>query len=301
MDLQLAYNQIDEYFSKYIESGNEEDKSKMKMLKLICDVINSDFKYKKYFDNCTFDYLPVLNAINDSIKYYRSNDDSHPFHNYLFSNIRKAVNKYIEEIELQYKNNLNYSNRQLLKKIKKLLPLYQDHKQKVAEALEISIEKIDELLYSQVDSLDKEIKTDDSVSTVADFVASEELTTEEAFESKEKLQNLFNQFDSAWKEIKPIHQGVVSDWLTALILSILEKPDYVSFMEDKDEAFSFFSKFDFINRAIVNFFYNERDYILPLTFEAVGQIHGITKSAVYKKILVFSGELKIHLKNLKNN
>ena len=55
MDLQLAYNQIDEYFSKYIESGNEADKSKMKMLKLICDVINSDFKYKKYFDNCTFD------------------------------------------------------------------------------------------------------------------------------------------------------------------------------------------------------------------------------------------------------
>lgn len=86
MDLQLAYNQIDEYFSKYIESSNEKDKSKMKMLKLICDVINSDFKYKKYFDNCTFDYSPVLNAINDSIKYYRSNDDSHPFHNYLFSN-----------------------------------------------------------------------------------------------------------------------------------------------------------------------------------------------------------------------
>ena len=42
MDLQLAYNQIDEYFSKYIEAGNEADKSKM--LKLICDVINSDYK-----------------------------------------------------------------------------------------------------------------------------------------------------------------------------------------------------------------------------------------------------------------
>ena len=179
----------------------------------------------------------------------------------------------------------------------KLIPLYQYNKQKIAEALKISIEKIDELLYSQVTSLDKEIESDDSVSTVADFIASEGLTPEEAFESKEKLQNLFTQFDSAWKEIKPIHQGVVSDWLTALILSILEKPDYAVFMEDKDEAFSFFFKFDFINRAIVNFFYNKRDYILPLTFEAVGQIHGITKSGVYKKILVFSEELKIHLKN----
>ena len=295
MDLQLAYNQIDEYFSKYIESGNEADKSKM--LKLICGVINSDYKYIDALANGDFDYLPVLTATNEAIKYFNAEKEESSFHKYLFVCINNAVKKDIEISKGKDRSNLNYNNIKLLKKIKKLMPLYQDNKQKIAEALKISIEKIDELLYSQVDSLDKEIKTDDSVSTVADFIASESLTPEEAFESKEKLQNLFTQFDSAWKEIKPIHQGVVSDWLTALILSILEKTDYAVFMEDKDEAFSFFSKFDFINRAIVNFFYDERDYILPLTFEAVGQIHGITKAAVYKKIHVFSEELKIHLKN----
>ena len=295
MDLQLAYNQIDEYFSKYIESGNEADKSKM--LKVICDVINSDYKYKDALANGDFDYLPVLTATNEAIKYFTAEKEASSFHKYLFVCISNAIKKDIEISKGKDRFNLNYNNIKLLKKIKKLMPIYQDNKQKVAEALEISIEKIDELLYSQVTSLDKEIETDDSVSTVAGFIASEGLTPEEAFESKEKLQNLFTQFDSAWKEIKPIHQGVVSDWLTALILSILEKPDYAVFMEDKDEAFSFFFKFDFINRAIVNFLYDERDYILPLTFEAVGQIHGITKSGVYKKILVFSEELKIHLKN----
>ena len=295
MDLQLAYNQIDEYFSKYIESGNEADKSKM--LKVICDVINSDYKYKDALANGDFDYLPVLTATNEAIKYFTAEKEESSFHKYLFVCISNAIKKNIEISKGKDRFNLNYNNIKLLKKIKKLMPIYQDNKQKVAEALEISIDKIDELLYSQVTSLDKEIETDDSVSTVADFIASEGLTPEEAFESKEKLQNLFTQFDSAWKEIKPIHQGVVSDWLTALILSILEKPDYAVFMEDKDEAFSFFFKFDFINRAIVNFFYDERDYILPLTFEAVGQIHGITKSGVYKKIHVFSEELKIHLKN----
>ena len=295
MDLQLAYNQIDKYFSKYIETGNEADKSKM--LKVICDVINSDYKYKDALANGDFDYLPVLTATNEAIKYFTAEKEASSFHKYLFVCISNAIKKDIEISKGKDRFNLNYNNIKLLKKIKKLMPIYQDNKQKVAEALEISIEKIDELLYSQVTSLDKEIETDDSVSTVADFIASEGLTPEEAFESKEKLQNLFTQFDSAWKEIKPIHQGVVSDWLTALILSILEKPDYAVFMEDKDEAFSFFFKFDFINRAIVNFFYDERDYILPLTFEAVGQIHGITKSGVYKKILVFSEELKIHLKN----
>lgn len=295
MDLQLAYNQIDEYFSKYIETGNEADKSKM--LKVICDVINSDYKYKDALANGDFDYLPVLTATNEAIKYFNAEKEESSFHKYLFVCINNVVKKDIEISKGKDRSNLNYNNIKLLKKIKKLMPLYQDNKQKIAEALKISIEKIDELLYSQVDSLDKEIKTDDSVSTVADFIASEGLTPEEAFESKEKLQNLFTQFDSAWKEIKPIHQGAVSDWLTALILSILEKTDYAVFMEDKDEAFSFFFKFDFINRAIVNFFFDERDYILPLTFEAVGQIHGITKAAVYKKIHVFSEELKIHLKN----
>lgn len=299
MDLQLAYNQIDEYFSKYIESGNEADKSKM--LKLICDVINSDYKYKDALANGDFDYLPVLTATNEAIKYFNVEKEESSFHKYLFVCINNAVKKDIEISNGKDRSNLNYNNIKLLKKIKKLMPIYQDNKQKVAEVLDISVDKLNELLYSQVTSLDKEIESDEAKAPLSDFIASEGLTPEEAFESKEKLQDLFIQFDSAWKEIKPIHQGVVSDWLTALILSILEKPDYAVFMEDKDEASDFFSKFDFINRAIVNFFYNKRDYILPLTFEAVGQIHGITKSAVYKKILVFSEELKIHLKNYKNN
>ena len=295
MDLQLAYNQIDEYFSKYIEAGNEADKSKM--LKLICDVINSDYKYKDALANGDFDYLPVLTATNEAIKYFNVEKEESSFHKYLFVCINNVVKKDIEISKGKDRSNLNYNNIKLLKKIKKLMPIYQDNKQKVAEVLDISVDKLNELLYSQVTSLDKEIESDEAKAPLSDFIASEGLTPEEAFESKEKLQDLFIQFDSAWKEIKPIHQGVVSDWLTALILSILEKPEYALFMEDKDEAFSFFSKFDFINRAIVNFFYNKRDYILPLTFEAVGQIHGITKSAVYKKILVFSEELKIHLKN----
>lgn len=294
MDLQLAYNQIDEYFSKYIESGNETDKSKM--LKVICDVINSDYKYKGALANGDFDYLPVLIATNDAIKHFNLDKEESLFHKYLFICIHNAVNKDIEISKGKDNANLNYNNIKLLKKIKKLMPIYQDNKSKVAEALNITIDKLNELLYSQVSSLDKENESDESESTVADFISSEDLTPEEAFESKEKLQDLFTKFDSAWKELKTVHQGVVSDWLTALILSILEKPDYAVFMENKDEALNFFSKFDFINIAIVSYFYDEAGYILPLTYEAIGQLHGITKGAVYKKILVFSEDLKKHLK-----
>ena len=294
MDLQLAYNQIDEYFSKYIESGNETDKSKM--LKVICDVINSDYKYKGALANGDFDYLPVLIATNDAIKHFNLDKEESSFHKYLFICIHNAVNKDIEISKGKDNANLNYNNIKLLKKIKKLMPIYQDNKSKVAEALNITIDKLNELLYSQVSSLDKENESDESESTVADFISSEDLTPEEAFESKEKLQDLFTKFDSAWKELKTVHQGVVSDWLTALILSILEKPDYAVFMENKGEALNFFSKFDFINIAIVSYFYDEAGYILPLTYEAIGQLHGITKGAVYKKILVFSEDLKQHLK-----
>lgn len=294
MDLQLAYNHIDEYFSKYIESGNETDKSKI--LKVICDVINSDYKYKGALANGDFDYLPVLIATNDAIKHFNLDKEESSFHKYLFVCIHNAVNKDIEISKGKDNANLNYNNIKLLKKIKKLMPIYQDNKSKVAEALNITIDKLNELLYSQVSSLDKENESDESESTVADFISSEDLTPEEAFESKEKLQDLFTKFDSAWKELKTVHQGVVSDWLTALILSILEKPDYAVFMENKGEALNFFSKFDFINIAIVSYFYDEAGYILPLTYEAIGQLHGITKGAVYKKILVFSEDLKKHLK-----
>ncbi|MCQ2588495.1 MAG: hypothetical protein MJ174_10295 [Treponema sp.] len=294
MDLQLAYNHIDEYFSKYIESGNETDKSKM--LKVICDVINSDYKYKGALANGDFDYLPVLIATNDAIKHFNLDKEESSFHKYLFVCIHNAVNKDIEISKGKDNANLNYNNIKLLKKIKKLMPIYQDNKSKVAEALNITIDKLNELLYSQVSSLDKENESDESESTVADFISSEDLTPEEAFESKEKLQDLFTKFDSAWKELKTVHQGVVSDWLTALILSILEKPDYAVFMENKGEALNFFSKFDFINIAIVSYFYDEAGYILPLTYETIGQLHGITKGAVYKKILVFSEDLKKHLK-----
>lgn len=295
MDLQKAYKDIDDYFSKYKASGNEAYKSKM--LKVICDIINSDYKYKDALANGDFDYLPVLTATNDAIKHFSSDNEDSAFHKYLFVCIHNAINKDIGVSKGKEKSNLNYNNLKLLKKIKKLMPLYQDNKQEVANALKISIDKVNELLYSQVTSLNSEINTDDdSESTKEDFIAFEGLTPVEAFESKENLQNLFVQFDSVWKEIKPIHQGVVSDWLTSLILSILEKPDYAAFMETKEEASDFFSMFSFVNMAIVNYFYDKEDYILPITFEAVGQLHGITKSAVYKKILVFSEELKNHLK-----
>ena len=293
MDLQLTYNQIDEYFSKYIESGNEKDESKMKMLKLICDVINSDFKYKKYFDNCTFDYLPVLNAINDSIKYYRSNDDSHPFHNYLFSNIRKAVNKYIEEIELQYKNNLNYSNRQLLKKIKKLLPLYQDNKHKVAKVLDISVQTVDELLYDQVYSLDKPAE-DDSDITIGDLYPSDLQNADKKLESKEDLTAFLEKLDSVWKDMKPLHQGVISDWLTAVSLSVFEQTPTAEFMQQKEETCLFLYRFKYVNHIIVEKFFDEENYQLPLTFDNIGLLHGITKSAVCKKMENFIDALLVY-------
>ena len=130
MNLQLAYNQIDEYFSKYIESGNELDKSKM--LILICDVINSDYKYKDALANGDFDYLPILTATNEAIKYFNVEKEESSFHKYLFVCINNAVKKDIEISKGKDRSNLNYNNIKLLKKITKLMPIYQDNKQKFA-------------------------------------------------------------------------------------------------------------------------------------------------------------------------
>ena len=53
MDLQQAYSKIDELYSQYIECDEVFRKNtiKSKLLKIICDVVNSDYKYKSHIES----------------------------------------------------------------------------------------------------------------------------------------------------------------------------------------------------------------------------------------------------------
>ena len=94
MDKQQAYSKIDELFSQYIncEEAFRKNTIKSKLLKVICDVVNSDYKYKAHIENGDFDYLPVLTATNDALKYFKQGKEG-SFHSYLFSCIHNAVIK----------------------------------------------------------------------------------------------------------------------------------------------------------------------------------------------------------------
>ena len=128
MDLQQAYSKIDELYSQYVNTEEAyKNAIKSKLLKIVCDVINSDYKYKAHIDNGDFDYLPILTTTNDSIKFFPTSKNT-SFHSYLFSNIKKAVNKDIAQNKRKGFD-LNYSNVNELKKIKKLLHLYKNNKQ----------------------------------------------------------------------------------------------------------------------------------------------------------------------------
>ena len=292
MDKKQAFLRIDELFLEYIDIESNRDSTKSKILSVICDVINSDFEYKSHIENGDFDYLPILTATNNAIKYFNKSKKGN-FHSYLFECIKKAINKDLEENERKGFS-LNYSNIKELKKIKKLLQLYKGNKQKVVDALDITEEKLDALLLSEkIDYFSKQIISSDSESTIEDFLpASKFESVESKIDKEEDFNKLLTTFDSVWKNLKTIHQEIVSDWLTNITLSALENSKKLSFMEDSKEAFNFLFRYSYIKKDIVQVFFEDKAFKLSLTYESIAERHGITKAAVYKKIQNFADELK---------
>lgn len=292
MDLQKVYSKIDELFSEYIKTEESyKNTIKSKLLKIICDVINSDFNYKSYIENGDFDYLPVLMATNDAIKYFPSSKNN-CFHAYLFACIKKAIKKDMAQNK-QSGFSLNYSNINEIKKIKKLLDLYNGNKRKVADALEISLKKLNALLASEsIVSFSKRIGYEDSATELGDTIPSSYDLLASKIVLDAELDSRFSVFDAAWKDEKPLHQNIISDWLTSQTLSELENAKFVSFMENDEEAFDFLFKYSFINREMVRAFFADPNFKLLTSYASVSEKYGMTRSAVCKIINKFYKKLK---------
>ena len=297
MDLQQAYSKIDELYSQYVNTEEAyRNAIKSKLLKIVCDIINSDFKYKAHIENGDFDYLPVLTATNDTIKYFPTSKNK-SFHSYLFSNIKKAVNKDLEQNKRKGFD-LNYSNTNELKKIKKLLHLYKDNKQKVADALDISLEKLNALLASElVDYFSKSIGDENSETDLGNTLPSTYVSIESQIELEDKLNSSLTVFDNVWKDIKPKHQEIISFWLTNITLSVLENSKSITFMENPKEAYQFLFKYSYVNKQIVQTFFTDKSFELNYTYDSIAEKYGITKSAVCKKIAIFTDTLKEIINN----
>ena len=297
MDLQQAYSKIDELYSQYVNTEEAyKNAIKSKLLKIVCDVINSDYKYKAHIDNGDFDYLPILTTTNDSIKFFPTSKNT-SFHSYLFSNIKKAVNKDIAQNKRKGFD-LNYSNVNELKKIKKLLHLYKNNKQKVADALDISLEKLNALLASElVDYFSKPIGDDDSEKDLGSTLSSTYDSIEDKIGLEDKLNSSLTVFDKVWKNIKPKHQEIISFWLTNITLSVLENSKSISFMENPEEAYQFLFRYSYIDRQTIQSFFSKKSFELKFTYDSIAEKFGITKSAVCKKIAIFTDELKKHINN----
>ena len=116
MDLQQAYSKIDELYSQYISVDDlYRNAIKAKLIKLLCDVIKSDYNIKKYFENGDTDYLPILEAFNDSLKYYNVEKSKGSFHVYLISNIKKRIYKDVEGMSLNLTDNAFKERKRIIK------------------------------------------------------------------------------------------------------------------------------------------------------------------------------------------
>ena len=296
MDKQQAYSKIDELFSQYIncEEAFRKNTIKSKLLKVICDVVNSDCKYKSHIENGDFDYLPVLTATNDALKYFKQGKEG-SFHSYLFSCIHNAVIKDIEENATPIV--LNYANIKLKKKIKKLLTAYKDNKEAVAKALDISVEKLNSLLDSEKTTSNIRKNEDGTETNVWDYIKSEVINEDQKIELEKQYDKIFNTIDDIIKDIKPIHQVVISDWLTATFLSYVETSKSIPIFSNKEEIINYFKRFSFVSHKIINQFFFYEKYELPFTYDDIAEIHGITKGAVSKKIDFFLNDIRIKALN----
>lgn len=285
MDFQQAYSRIDELYLEYINSEDlYKNAIKTKLIKIICDIVN--YKYKHFILNGDFDYLPVLTATTYVIKSFPKSKNK-KFSSYLFRSIDNAINNDIEKNK-RIGFELNYSATKKLRKIKKYLELYNGDKKKVSDILGLSIEKLDNYLtLNDTAYLDKKVNPEDSDFELADTLQSNLLSIEDKIDSTDDIDKVLKEFDVTWASMKSIHKDIISDWLTNQTLSAVENSKFVTFIETPELALKFFYRYSFINKNIVQAFFNDKTFELSLTYDSIAEKHGITKSAVYKKISIF--------------
>ena len=282
MDLHEAFSRIDELYSLYMNSKDlYKNAIKAKLIKLICEIIKSDYKIKKIFENGDSDYLPVLEAINDSLQYFNNTSENSHFSSYVLCSVKKRI---IKDVSTSNTSPLSNNALKLRKKIIKILELYANDKERVAKVLDIPISKINELLtIGETLSLDNKDKNEEY--SLLNIQAVRNPLIEENLQINKNLQLELSKIEEAWKQLKEMHRPIVSDWLTAEILHEL-----ISAKFEKD--LTFLSVYSFINKSIVKNYYSDINYELLRSYDSIAKTHGITKSAVCKKIDLFTEELK---------
>ncbi|MBR5966199.1 MAG: hypothetical protein IK015_08820, partial [Treponema sp.] len=168
------------------------------------------------------------------------------------------------------------------------LQLCNNDKKKASNILGISVEKLDSfLVLDGADYIEKKLGTEDSDFELGDTLKSNFLSIEDKIDSVDAFDNVLKNVDAIWMSMKPIHKDIISDWLTNQTLAAVESSKSVSFMEGPEHAFKFFGRYGFINKKIVQAFFNDKTFELSLTYDSIAEKYGITKSAVYKKISIF--------------
>lgn len=154
-----------------------------------------------------------------------------------------------------------------------------------------------ELLYNcamnKTQSLDSCYSEESDEISLIDFVKDESLDIEgaivEGIEARKTLTSILSQMQQHWEKKR---DKVLSDILTVHILqTMFDKTSSTVASTSKNSIayanIDILQKFSFLNREMVNSFFNDTTYSLPNQVE-IGAMHGgLTKSAISKKLSRF--------------
>lgn len=159
-----------------------------------------------------------------------------------------------------------------------------------------------ELLYNcamnKTQSLDSCYSEESDEISLMDFVKDESLDIEgaivEGIEARKTLTSILSQMQQHWEKKR---DKALSDILTVHILQTMfdKTPSTVASTSKNSIAYAnidILLKFSFLNREMVNSFFNDTTYSLPNQVE-IGAMHGgLTKSAISKKLSRFLESLQ---------
>lgn len=159
-----------------------------------------------------------------------------------------------------------------------------------------------ELLYNcamnKTQSLDSCYSEESDEISLMDFVKDESLDIEgaivEGIEARKTLTSILSQMQQHWEKKR---DKALSDILTVHILQTMfdKTPSTVASTSKNSIAYAnidILQKFSFLNREMVNSFFNDTTYSLPNQVE-IGAMHGgLTKSAISKKLSRFLESLQ---------
>lgn len=240
----------------------------------------------------------IVKKVDYCIKKCSTNFDYHDFAKYTFSSIKKTLISEANTNSFEEKSGMHISDFQNRKrqKIEKAYKQYMSFgKRSASQFIDYAVNylgfKKDDLVEyinpKTTSSLFLTSSNDKNELLITDKMANPQtLRVEKEFQTKSELTTFLAKTNSLWKKQKESAKPLFSELLTRDILNKLSHNKLNLFATDKNEIKALFSKYEFLDKTMIQNYFLDINYKLP-SQQNIANKYNLTKSAISKKLSRF--------------